>query len=156
MPQAGSAKSNSFLQVRDAEQLHFVSHRLRDANQAVSVCIRFHHREYFRVPHPFANGPNIMTQRTSVDLCPASIGFAHFVFGVVICGSRKYIGSSGGKTNARFASSASRARISAEGQRRVTPSNCGKGSVAKTGIWDEQLRSTSRSSLSVRSPGASN
>src|SRR3954468_10150608 len=115
MRQAGCSKRQSFLEVCDTEQLHVGGHRFRYADQTMSVRIRFHHGQYFGASDPLADGPDIVTQGVTVDLSPASIGFAHFFLGVVMCGSRKNIGSSGGKTNARFAFSASRARISAEG-----------------------------------------
>src|SRR4051794_26705611 len=115
----------------------------------MAICVRLYHREHLRGADPFADDAGVMAQRTPIDLGPAAEGLAHFFFGVVICGSRRYIGSSGGRTNARFGSRASSAKIRADGCRTVTPSNCGKASMAKIGIRDLSASRAARSSASL-------
>src|SRR6516225_5026919 len=92
-----------FLQIGDAEKLHVVAERLSNAHESVAVSVRLHHREHFRRADPLAHDLGVVTQRTSIDLSPAAIILRH-LFGIVMWGSRKYIGSSGGCANSRFES----------------------------------------------------
>ena len=115
MPQAGFSKSERFLEIGDAEKLHFIRERFGHADKAVPIRVCLHHREHLGGADSFADHAGVVPQRAAIDLSPASVSFSHLRFGVVMCGSRKYIGSSGGKTKVRFASAASLARICADG-----------------------------------------
>src|ERR1700736_3773062 len=98
--------------------MRIIRQDLRDADHAVPVRVRFDDSEKLGRSNSIAHNLGVMPQRASIDLSPTSISRVHVLavdLGIVICGSRRYIGSSGGKANRRFGSCASRARTFAEG-----------------------------------------
>jgi hypothetical protein len=78
--------------------MHRVPHCLSHADEAVPIGVCLHNRKDLGAADFFADHIQIMTERASVDLGPAAIGFfrVHFVganprgsFGVVMWGSRR-------------------------------------------------------------------
>jgi hypothetical protein len=67
--------------------LRVIGQRFRDADQSVTVSIRFNDSEHLSgsdsVPHDF----RIVPQRGAVNFSPAAVSFSHF--DMVMCGSRK-------------------------------------------------------------------
>src|SRR5215216_5629562 len=97
----------------------------------MAVGVRFHHSQYFGGTDPITYDLCIVAQCASIDFSPTAIGLFHVsdpVFGVVMCGSRKYIGSSGGEKKLWRRSCASLASTRAEGKRTRTRLNCGRDS----------------------------
>ena len=108
------AQRDCFFQIGDAKKLDVIGQCFGNAHQTVAVSIRFHDREHFSFANSLAHDFRVVTKRAAIDLSPATIILCHF-FGIVICGSRKYIGSSGGCAKFRFAFVAISASIFAAG-----------------------------------------
>src|SRR5690242_317019 len=102
------------LQIGDAEKLYVVGQRFGNSHQAVAVSVRFDYREHFSFPDSISHDLRVVPQRSPIDLSPATMIVCHFL-GIVMCGSRKYIGSSGGCSKFFFGSVARRARTVADG-----------------------------------------
>src|SRR3981081_4399054 len=85
--------------------MRIIGQHLCDAAHAVSVSIRFDDSEKLGRSNSITHNLCVMSQRTSVDLNPTSISLVHVLvvdLGIVICGSRRYIGSPGGKAKTRI------------------------------------------------------
>src|SRR5262249_46314707 len=130
------AQFNRFLKIRDAEYLRIIGQGLRHANHSMPVAVRLDHSKHLGRPNPLSHDLRVVAQRAALDLGPTSVFLFHFdeaAFGIVTCGSRKYIGSSGGKEKPCFGSRASPASRTAEGYWSPARSNCGNDSEQKTG-----------------------
>src|SRR5262245_1326563 len=83
----GFTQRHCLFEVRHAEKLRVICKHISYANQTMPVSVRLYDSKHFSRTDAFAYDFCIVTQRTSIDLNPATISFRHF--GIVMCGSRK-------------------------------------------------------------------
>src|SRR5437762_8069183 len=151
---------NRLIQIRDAKELGLVCQCLGDANQAVSVSICFDNGETLGRSNMLAHHSCVVPQGALINLSPASMSFCHheailWDFGRVMCGSCKYIGSSGGNLHLRSESRASCASTFAEGYRITALGNCGSDSEQKTEMLSATVSILFFSSSSLNKLGPS-
>ena len=96
------AQDGRFLHIGHTEQSRLIGQGLCDTDHAMAVSIRLNDREKLGRSDPFADHPRVVAQGASIDFRPATKSLrAHegitdsgciFFPGMVICGSRRYIG----------------------------------------------------------------
>ena len=89
------AECERFFHIRDTKKLNLAGEGFSHSRHPVAVAVRFHYCEDLGVADPFTRDPGIVTERGAINFNPATIGLRHR-FGIVMCGSRRYKGSSGG------------------------------------------------------------